>query len=73
MVSPEIYSDDFSAAVDFLSDQTYVDPVRIGVIGICGSGSFAISAVKIEPRLKVIAIVSMYDMRAAARNGLRKS
>ena len=44
---------------------------RIGVVGICGSGSFAISAAKIDPRLKAIATVSMYDMGAASRNGLK--
>lgn len=73
LVAPEIYSDDFSAAVDFLSTQPFVDRARIGAIGICGSGSFVISAAKIDPRLKAIATVSMYDMGAAARNGLRHS
>jgi uncharacterized protein len=73
LVAPEIYSDDFSAAVDFLSTQPFVDRARIGAIGICGSGSFVISAAKIDPRLKVIATVSMYDMGAAARNGLKHS
>ncbi|AFC85668.1 alpha/beta hydrolase [Frateuria aurantia] len=73
MVSPEIYSDDFSAAVDFLSTQSFVDGQRIGVLGICGSGSFVISAAKIDPRMKAIATVSMYDMGSAARNGLHKS
>ena len=73
LVSPEIYSDDFSAAVDFLSKQLFVDKERIGVLGICGSGSFVISAAKIDPRMKAIATVSMYDMGAAARNGLRQS
>ena len=48
-----------------------MDRERIGVIGICGSGSFAISAAKIDPRLKAIATISMYDMGAANRNGLR--
>lgn len=52
LVSPEIYADDFSAAVDYLSTQPYVDPEKIGVLGICGSGSFAISAAKIDPRMK---------------------
>lgn len=73
LVAPEIYSDDFSAAVDFLSTRTFVDRQRIGVLGICGSGSFVISAAKIDPRMKAIATVSMYDMGAAARNGLKKS
>lgn len=73
LISPEIYSDDFSAAVDYLSTQTYVDPARIGVLGICGSGSFVISAAKIDPRMKAIATVSMYDMGSAFRNGLLHS
>jgi len=72
-VSPDIYAEDFSAAVDFLGTQTFVGRDRIGVIGICGSGSFAISAAKIDPRMKAIATVSMYDMGAANRNALRKS
>ena len=72
-VSPDIYAEDFSAAVDFLSTRPFVDRNRIGVIGICGSGSFAISAAKIDPRLKAVATVSMYDMGAANRNALRKS
>ena len=70
-VSPDIYAEDFSAAVDFLGTQAFVDRQRIGVIGICGSGSFAISAAKIDPRLRAIATVSMYDMGAASRNGLK--
>ena len=70
-VSPDIYAEDFSAAVDFLGTQAFVDRQRIGVIGICGSGSFAISAAKIDPRLKAIATLSMYDMGAANRNGLK--
>ena len=73
LVAPEIYSDDFSAAVDFLSTQAFVDKERIGVLGICGSGSFVISAAKIDPRMRAIATVSMYDMGAAARNALNRS
>ena len=72
-VSPDIYAEDFSAAVDFLGTRPFVDRERIGVIGVCGSGSFAISAAKIDPRMKAIATVSMYDMGAANRNALRKS
>lgn len=72
-VSPDHYAEAFSAAVDFLGTRTYVDPGRIGGIGICGSGSFIISAAKIDPRLKAIATVSMYDMGAANRNTLNKS
>jgi fermentation-respiration switch protein FrsA (DUF1100 family) len=70
-VLPDLYAEDFSAAVDFLGTRPMVDRERIGVIGICGSGSFAIAAAKIDPRLKAIATVSMYDMGAANRNGLK--
>ncbi|ENZ8717802.1 alpha/beta hydrolase [Klebsiella aerogenes] len=73
LISPEIYADDFSAAVDYLSTQSFIDPENIGVLGICGSGSFVISAAKIDPRMKAIATVSMYDMGAAFRNGLNHS
>ena len=72
-VSPDMYAEAFSAAVDFLGTRPFVDRGRIGAIGICGSGSFAISAAKIDPRLKAVATVSMYDMGVANRNGLRKS
>lgn len=72
-VLPDMYAEDFSAAVDYLGTQTFVDRQRIGVLGICGSGSFVISAAKIDPRMKAIATVSMYDMGAANRNGLKHS
>jgi len=69
-VLPDMYAEDFSAAVDFLGTQAMVDRNLIGVLGICGSGSFVVSAAKIDPRMKAIATVSMYDMGAANRNGL---
>jgi uncharacterized protein len=72
-VLPDLYAEDFSAAVDYLGTQAFVDRQRIGVLGICGSGSFVISAAKIDPRMKAIATVSMYDMGAANRNGLKHS
>lgn len=72
-VSPDIYAEDFSAAVDFLGTRPFVDRERIGAIGICGSGSFVISAAKIDPRMKAIATVSMYDMGTANRNALNHS
>jgi uncharacterized protein len=72
-VAPDIYAEDFSAAVDFLGTRSFVDRDRIGVIGVCGSGSFVISAAKIDPRMKAIATVSMYDMGAANRNALHHS
>ena len=70
-VSPDIYAEDFSAAVDYLGTLPWVDRERIGVLGICGSGSFVISAAKIDPRMRAIATVSMYDMGSASRNGLK--
>ncbi|NCB58534.1 MAG: alpha/beta hydrolase [Gammaproteobacteria bacterium] len=69
-VSPDIYAEDFSAAVDYLGSRPFVDRNQIGVLGICGSGSFAISAAKIDPRMKAIATVSMYDMGEVNRSGL---
>lgn len=72
-VSPEMYAEAFSAAVDFLGTRPFVNRSGIGAIGICGSGSFAISAAKIDPRLRAIATVSMYDMGTANRSGLGKS
>lgn len=73
VVAPDIYAEDFSAAVDFLGTQPFVDRDRIGVLGICGSASFVISAAKIDPRMRAVATVSMYDMGSAARNALRGS
>jgi fermentation-respiration switch protein FrsA (DUF1100 family) len=73
MVAPEMYAEAFSAAVDYLGTRPFVDRARIGAIGICGSGSFVISAAKIDPRMKAVATVSMYDMGAANRHALNKS
>lgn len=74
-VLPDLYAEAFSAAVDYLGTQnlTSVDRERIGGLGICGSGSFVISAAKLDPRLRAIATVSMYDMGTLARQGLQNS
>ena len=72
-VLPDVYSEAFNAAVDYLGTRSFVNKERIGVLGICGSGSFVISAAKIDPRMKAIATVSMYDMGAVNRNGLNHS
>jgi fermentation-respiration switch protein FrsA (DUF1100 family) len=72
-VAPDIYTEAFSAAVDFLGTRPFVDRNRIGAIGICGSGGFVVGAAKIDPRMKAIATVSMYDMGGVNRNGLRHS
>jgi fermentation-respiration switch protein FrsA (DUF1100 family) len=73
LVSPEAYVEAFSAGVDFLGSSSFVDRQNIGAIGVCGSGSFVISAAKIDPRIKAIATVSMYDMGSAFRNALNHS
>lgn len=70
-VLPDVYAEDFSAAVDYLGTRPFINRKRIGVIGICGSGSFAISAAKIDPRLNAVATISMYNMGTANRNGLK--
>jgi fermentation-respiration switch protein FrsA (DUF1100 family) len=72
-VAPDMYAEDFSAAVDFLGTRSFVDRNRIGIIGVCGSGSFVVSAAKIDPRMKAIATVSMYDMGSASRDALNQS
>jgi fermentation-respiration switch protein FrsA (DUF1100 family) len=72
-VAPDLYAEAFSAAVDFLGTRPFVDRERIGGIGVCGSGSFIVSAAKIDPRLKAIATVSMYDMGAVNRQALNQS
>jgi fermentation-respiration switch protein FrsA (DUF1100 family) len=69
----DVYAEDFSAAVDFLGTRPFIDRERIGVLGICASGGFVISAAKIDPRMKAIATVSMYDMGGVSRNALHHS
>lgn len=73
-VAPDEYAEAYSAAIDYLGTQVdSVDRERIGALGICGSGSFVISAAKIDSRIKAIATSSMYDMGAASRDGLQHS
>ena len=86
VVSPDINTEDFSAAVDFLATNDKVDSERIGVIGICGWGGLAINAAAADPRIKATVASTMYDMSrvnangyfdandsAEARNALRKT
>lgn len=68
--SPDIFVENFSAGVDFLGMQPFVDREKIGVIGICGSGGFALSAAQSDTRIKAVAACSMYDMTKAARLGM---
>ncbi len=67
---PEIRVEDYSAAVDFLSNYALVDGSRIGALGICGGGGYVVSAAAIDHRIKAIATISMYDLGRARRQGL---
>ena len=67
--SPDINTEDFLAAVDFLSNQKNVNPERIGIIGICGFGGMAINAAALDPRIKATVTSTMYDMSRVAREG----
>lgn len=69
MASPDINTEDFSAAVDFLSVQENVDPEKIGIIGICGWGGLAMSAAAIDTRIKATVASTMYDMSRVNANG----
>ena len=70
IASHEAFVEDFSAAVDYLGTSLLVDRNRIGVIGVCGSGGFSLAAAQIDPRIKAVATVSMYDIGQASRQGL---
>ena len=69
MASPDINTEDFMAAVDFLSLNDKVDPERIGIIGICGWGGMAINAAALDTRIKATAAATMYDMTRVNAKG----
>ena len=69
MASPDINTEDFMAAVDFLSAQDNVDADRVGVIGICGWGGMALNAAALDTRVKATVAVTMYDMTRVTANG----
>ena len=69
MASPDINTEDFMAAVDFLSVQDNVDAERIGIIGICGWGGMALNAAALDTRIKATAAITMYDMTRVNANG----
>ena len=69
VASPDINTEDFSAAVDFLSNQDNVDPEKIGIIGICGFGGFGLNAAAIDTRIKGTVTVTMYDMTRVTARG----
>ena len=67
--SPDINTEDFSAAVDFLSLQENVDADRIGILGVCGWGGIALNAAALDPRIKATVATTMYDMSRVSQNG----
>ncbi len=67
--SPEINTEDFSAAVDFLSVQNFVDPEKIGIIGVCGWGGIGLNAVAADTRIKAAVASTMYDMSRVSAKG----
>lgn len=69
VASPDINTEDFCAAVDFLSVQDNVDAERIGIIGICGWGGMALNAAAVDTRIKATVTVTMYDMTRVTANG----
>lgn len=71
--SPDLFVEDFSAAVDYLGTRPFVDRERIGGIGMCGSGGFLLSAAQVDPRLKAVATVVMYDISRASSKGWQDS
>ena len=69
MASPDINTEDFMAAVDFLSVQENVDPERIGILGICGWGGMALNAATLDTRIKATVASTMYDMTRVNAKG----
>lgn len=64
--SPDLFAENFSAGVDFLGTLKYVDREKIGAVGICGSGGFALSAAQVDARIKAVAASAMYDISSFA-------
>ena len=69
VASPDINTEDLCAAVDFLGMQKIVDKNRIGIVGICGFGGFALNAASVDKRIKAVAVTSMYDMSRVNAKG----
>lgn len=69
VASPDINTEDFSAAIDFLGLQNNIDRNKLGIIGICGFGGFALNATAVDKRVKAVATMSMYDMSRVNAEG----
>ena len=73
VASPDINTEDFSAAVDYLSNHPQVDAEKIGILGICGFGGFALNAAAMDTRIKATVASTMYDMTRVSANGYNDS
>lgn len=73
VASPDINTEDFSAAIDFLGTQSFVDRERIGIIGICGWGGMALNAAAVDKRIKAVVASTMYDMTRVMSKGYNDS
>lgn len=73
VASPDINTEDFSAAVDYLGLHSSVDRERVGIVGICGWGGFALNAAAVDKRVKAVAAVTMYDMTRVMSKGYNDS
>jgi uncharacterized protein len=71
--SPDVFVEDFHAAVDYLGTRPFVDRDRIGAVGMCGSGGFLLSAAQVDPRLKAVATSVMYDISRVVQEGFKGS
>ena len=67
--SPDINTEDFSAAVDYLMTRDDVNPDRVGILGVCGWGGIALNAAALDPRIKATVATTMYDMSRVSQNG----
>jgi fermentation-respiration switch protein FrsA (DUF1100 family) len=73
VASPDLFAEDFSAGVDFLRTLPYVDRERIGAVGICGSGGFALGAAQVDTRIRAVATSAMSDISRVTRHGWQDS
>lgn len=67
--SPDLFVEDFHAAVDYLGTRPFIDRERIGAVGICGSGGFALSAASVDPRIKAVVTASFFDVSRVTQKG----